>query len=731
MLSLPLMAAFGGFCPIAVSVCQAQESAPVKSIQLAPIDADFYYGSYRMSEQWERFLNGPVVKELMSLPVTEKALEQFRSEWREREGAGSSAREVLDNGNFKDVLAFFQELAKSDVFVFGDKNLSEWNETAGRLNDEIGLLLQTPQSALEEQGKVLITKWIGALGKLEVPTLVIGARCDNEDMALGKIDQLEIPLFAMRQFPEAELYVKELKRIDDGRGDRLQWVLNGSMIPWDTIPTNSSFDDEMRDALRSALNDKSLTLTLGMFDGHFVFAISSKPASLLQLGKGKSVLEHPDMQPIRDMSSRSLTSISYVSDAFAKSTFNASYKNFFSRLAMGNGVQLLQLMDEKSELRSFFKDVVADLQWADESIGKLVPEFKGLASVGFLTDDGWERHDYYRTKDVISDGSAPLASLDHVGEMPLLMAASRVQDRPEYFQLIRKLVQKGKARFDLALELDWTELNGNFDRDEVKKNLDRVWPMLVRVADVMEKKLLPALSGEHAIVLSGGNLAAKQWFKDMPISSDPLPLPELATLTGLKDEQLFKSGFADLFDLCDDLVKLIREQDPNSIPAGYTVPRPGKSDTPVGEKYGYPIPADCPVPAEMMPQGVFAGRYLIGSYSDKQSLALAKVTKLTIGEGTIDSRSKQSQVSYIHVGRLFEFARPWIRYGLAEYLESLDDSLFEEVIEEEYAEYDLTGKEALSLWGVPCKIGEFSSSTTPSPAGGTHTRSVYRSQKSK
>ncbi len=705
----------------------AQDESSIRSAKLAPIDADFYYGSFRLNEQWDRLTAGPVARELMDQPVMEKVLAEFRTEWREREGIGGQARVLLDNGNVTDFFAFLQELVSKEVFVFGDKNMSKWYDSIAKIGEETQSLLMSSDVSSEEQGQIIAGKWIEAMKGMEIPTFVFGARCDNVDIGLGKIDQLEIPVFALKQYPDAAPFVQNLKRIEDSRGDRMQWVLNGSQIPWDSIPTTDVFDEQMRSQFQSAFNDKSITVSIGLFDGNFIFAVSATPEKLLALGKGESILEHPDMQPVRDLASKSLISLSYISDAFAKANFNVTYNNFFSRNAFSGGYQALQLLDENSEFRDFFADVVGDLKWMDESIAKVVPEFKGATSVGFLTEDGWERHDHLKTKDVLLESSSPLTALEHVGGEPMMMVATRLQDHPEYFQIARKIVQRAKARFDEAMKLDWSELDMEMDNDQVRENVDAFWPFVVQIADSWEKKFLPAMSGEHAVVLSGGNLAAQQWYKDMPPSADPLPLPEIAMVTGLKNKDAFNSGVEELLSICDELVERIREKEFAAIPPNYKIPRPVKSNSDVGEKVGYPIPSDCPVPEEMMPQALFSGDYVMGTYSDKQAASLSRVKKLSVGKGVIDPNARQSNASYIHVGRLFEFARPWVRYAL---METLDKSLFEETLPEEYQQYDMTGKEALSIYSVLGKVGDFSSCSVSKPTGGTFIRSVYRINKS-
>lgn len=726
----------------------AQESTEIASLKLAPIDVDIYSVSLRMQEQWDRFLDGPVVKEFFEISAVENAIEQLRSEWSQRAGFGFNMRIFLENPNSKEALAFLQDLFSTEVFVLGDKNVSKWYDAQGKLNADYRSLSLSSDISVEEKAGAIVKKAVEITDALTMPTLVIGARCKEEDLALGKLDQLEALLqFGIASSSEGALILKHLDRIDDARGNRLQLRLDGTQIPWDSIPTNDSFDEEAKENVREVIEKKSITVTIGMLDGFFILGLSPSGKALLELGKGKSILEHPEMQPVRAALSRPLTSVSYSSDAMAKATFEANFNNFFSRNVSANIAPLVQSLGDDSEIRDFVTDLVSDCSWIDESLAKMVPEFKGATSLSYLTADGWERHDYTRTKDVVSDASSPLISLEHMGGDPMMFVACRLQDRPEYFQLSRKIVQKLKTRFDEACELDWSEViqdiepvansiwpGMDWDSAELSENIDTIkastdayWPYLVRVADTWEKKFLPSITGEHAIVFSGGNLAARQWFKDMPPSVDPLPLPELAVVSGIRNKSMFIDAFEDLFKICDEIVESLREQEPDSIPADYQVPRPIKSESNFGEKYGYAIPADCPVPKEMMPQVLFAGDYMIMSYSDKQSAALAGVMRLSIGEEVIVPSAKQSSASYVDLGRIFAFARPWVRYALIEGMENIEDSLLDASLPDNY---DLTGTDLLSAWEVLSKIGEFSSVTNPSPTGGSHIRSVYKSQKS-
>jgi len=704
-----------------------------------------------MPEQWNRFVAGPVVTQFLELPPVENATEQFRSKWSEREGFGALVRTFMENPNTKEAVAFLLELLSSEVFVFGDKNGSQWYSAQARLNDDMRSVAVKSDLDEVERTQEIIANMLTQMDDLTVPVFMFGAKCKDIDLALGKIDQLEAVIqLGISAEPNLSLAFKNFGRVDDARGDRLQLRLDGSQIPWDDIPTNAAFTDELLAKIREKVDKKSITLIVGMFDGFFVVGAGPSSKALLELGKAKSMLENPELEVVKEMATSSLISVGYSSDALSRATFDAILNNFFSRNVVNFIGPVLGEIESDSAIRDFAMELLEDSKWMDESIAKLVPESKGATTYSVLTADGWERHVYLRTKNAIADFSAPLGMLDHMGADPMMFASLRLQNKPEYFQLARKIVQKVKLRMDQGYELDWSELgaasslvdvlrpilswfNSDWDWDSIletenlKSTLDIGWPFVVRVADLWENRFLPSMSGEHAVVLTGGNLASKQWLKDMPPSVDPLGLPELAALCGLKDRNMMQGAFEELFKICDDMVEAIRTNVPGLIPIEYKIPRPARTQSNFGEVFGYAIPWDYPVPKEMMPQALFADNLMIDSYSSKQTESLAAVSKLNSGKGIIDPSAKLSSASYINVGRIFEFARPWIRYALTEGIESMDDSLLDGTLPENY---ELTGKDLLSAWSVLIKIGEFASVSSSTPNGGSHIRSVYKNQKS-
>jgi hypothetical protein len=104
-------------------------------------------------------------------------------------------------------------------------------------------------------------------------------------------------------------------------------------------------------------------------------------------------------------------------------------------------------------------------------------------------------------------------------------------------------------------------------------------------------------------------------------------------------------------------------------------------------------------------------------------------TPLKIGQGVIDPSAKQANASYVAFGRLFQFASPWLRYAMSQSMENLNDSVLDPSMPEDFANYELTGNDVLTMYSVLGQIGDLSSSTTSNSSGGTVTRSVYRQTK--
>lgn len=696
------------------------------SLRLVPKDADVYWASWRQAEQWQRLVNGPVAKKLVALPAVQKAWKEFLKEWDDRSEQLAQARMVWENPNFKEALAFLGELGSEETFFFGDKNLSRFITTVNEFTTDMQVAILEAADDPEEAYVELIDKWIGELEKTKLPTLVFGAKFQDEDLAITKVDQLEaliqLPLMAAGQ-PQ---FQNLIKRVDDSRGSRISITLNGKLIPWDAIPTTDEFDEEALENLREVLEEKNITLTVGMLDKYFVVAFSETTKDLLELGKGESLLAHPDFAPVVAMSDKPLTMASYTSNVFGEANWNAQFKGFFSKLFSQTAAAGRLALDEESEAHDLLDDIESDLEWMDTEIAKVIPPFQGQTMLSFLTDDGWEMLQYNRTPDFILQSEEPLQGLKHVGGKPLMMVVTRFANHPEYFQLMRKIVQRVKTRLDEALEMDLSDIDiDDNDQVEAKQMIDRVYPLLEKVANTYETLIAPSLTGEHGLVWTSGNLKAKQWVQGMPESEEPLPLPEFSWISGLKDRDSMIKGGKEIYSVFDSILELARELDPNSVPEGYSIPRPEKVTEKSGIKYGYPIPEDCPVPADLMPHVLLSEDLLVMGYSKATTNLLADGSPLEVGKPVFSSDSKLASASYIDIGRMFKSFGPWVRYAVKQSGIDLDQELVPQS-ELPMNGTNITPNDLLGLWSVLESVGEITTTAVSKGKEGIEIRSVYR-----
>ncbi len=106
---------------------------------------------------------------------------------------------------------------------------------------------------------------------------------------------------------------------------------------------------------------------------------------------------------------------------------------------------------------------------------------------------------------------------------------------------------------------------------------------------------------------------------------------------GLKDRDSLVKGGKEIYGVFDSVLELARELDPNSVPEGYSIPRPEKSTDKVGIKYGYPIPEDCPVPADLMPHVLLSDDLLVIGYSKATTDLLAGSSAVEVGKPVLRS----------------------------------------------------------------------------------------------
>jgi hypothetical protein len=698
---------------------RAIDLAKDTAIRLAPEDCDVYVGAMQIQEQWNRFVSSKLYQEMAKVPCVEKFVAAVRSQWDGREGQVGQARQMIDNPNVESLLKLALDMVSDETFLFADGKASQAIIGINSLSEDISEIAASgdQQAILEYFLDLQKSDW----DDLEIPTVVFGFKVKDQERVLGKLDELEgIIRFGLGSIPMTQSFVEGLERIDDARGVRISWTVIPEMIPWAqlrrSIPTNEG--GQITEKLQELLADRQLCITIGQLDGYLIFALSEDPETISELGKAKSLLTNPDLKTVIQNANKEITSVSYVSDAYSDAYYQTQFKDFFSRHV---GAQFRMLQSLGQELPKGFESLAEDLEWIDEQIAELVPSFQGQTAFSFLTKTGSEFWSHSRTENVLFDASKPLDVLEHVGGDPMMLIAFRLQNRPEYFATARRIVRKVKNYLDLIPEMEELTMSDS-QREAWEVGLDRGWPLVVELADIWEKQFLPAMKdGQHAWVLHGGDLSSKQWYKDMPESSTPLTIPEIATITGLSNRQGMIDAWKSLYELFDKSLALVRELEPNSVRPDYAIPRPVPAESQVGNKYTLPIPEDCPVPKNLAPQMVLTDRYMISTYSEPQSQSLAASKDFSVAKNLVSSKQACASVSYVDVGRLINFAKPWIAYAI----ETSQGSLDGELIESQADMPAIKGSDILDIWTALGSAGQMASVTTQADDGGAQTRVIF------
>jgi hypothetical protein len=681
-------------------------------------DVDLYVGIFRLQEQWQHLAQSPTFRQLRDSRLYAAIESEFMAAWNERRGAMSRLRAVFDNRNTQEALRFVEDVISKEVFFAADGTLSDFLRRSVQVQRKFHLL--SDPSISDEEKADLIYQWIDELGPdWKLPTLVLGGAISDNERALSKVDEVEGLLrFGLGARPELKEALKYLKRIEDGRGSRLQWHLSLANLPWDSIPTNEIFDSESLDRLREVLFDKNIVITVGILDDRFILSLSDDPDPLPAVALEKSLFQHPHLRLVREHQNRSITGIRYVSDPLAQATFDLNFRDFFSKFA-NSFVRPNTYEMPDSDYKEWLLTCLDEAGWVDSAIEAHVPAARGLTEVQFLTDDGWESYFHQRSADVVFDGSKPLRGLQFLGAEPLVVLNVRLANHPEYFATARSIVRRIKSRLDDLTEVDSDDLPDPRWK-ELADLVHSAWPTVTRATDLWQQQILPTMDGEHVFVVHSGNVTSQQWHPKLPVSDIPLPIPEVSVLTGIRDREAWIRGIRSARDLT--------QQTLNDVSANATapqIPSPQRMDTNGLTTWGYPIPDDCPAPKSMMPRLIVGKEWSLITYSDSQARDMMASSEPSIGLSLYQSDQPAAKAAWIDLGGLARMETPWIDYALKQSKSALEDPTVITVFDTVFA-INLQAEDIVNAWKCLEASGQMASWTTVQGDGSSLTRAMYR-----
>jgi hypothetical protein len=531
---------------------------------------------------------------------------------------------------------------------------------------------------------------LGSLDKLPVPAFVVGFKLSDQAGAKEQLARLETAVQeALKDFAEL---AKAVRREKVGPGEFLTLKLEGSKIPWDELidaattdekPTDEKLDDDDQDeaqkddaepdddspdaaankltpeqtralitAVASRLNDRSLTLSLGLYEGYLLFSFGETNEHLLQFsGKGKRLIDRAEFAPLLKSADKPLTGIDYVSAELTGRVQNSS-----------DGVDsLAQLLEKWGPVLGLEDDaqerLVQDVKGLATDAAKMRPAPGAVVRWQYLTPRGYEGYSYdFGGGDKSLDASKKLSILEHVGGYPLIVVAARHKGQLEGYQFLAKSLAVVTPHLDAMLSGHLPDLYAG-QYAQLKEEFS---PLLERFHAITGEQLLPALAdGQSAFVLDGNTFTRS--VSELLARPEPLPIPAPALVYGVKDTAQLKQACGGYFALLQEAATALSRLVPEQVPA-IDLPPPTEREAPNGMLYVYPIVGE-EGDDEIAATGALGTNVAVLSLVPTQAKRFLTKTKFQPTGVLARSEQPAARVWYVSVAGLIDLIQPWIALG--------------------------------------------------------------------
>lgn len=681
-------------------------------LSFAPKDVAFFSTNLNLRKAWEGFLKGNFVTRLRDLPYIQRLEGEILSQWDNSEGQMRMLKENLKNPNVKSVLDLIVDMNSQEIFYYGENN---WNDAVG------GLMRFYQDLNSRSDNPVAMQEFLSDLdgdylSELKIPTTVIGFRLNNEETARTLLDALQGALqFGLQQVPELAPLGKQITRKDFKDGQALSITLSTSLIPMEKL------DPEVKERLEGViegLEGRKLVLSLGMRAKTLLISISENVSPILAFGSGDSLATHERMNVLLENMPSDLRTVSYVSKEWRESQWDATYGSYFQNMANQFAVAVSSEESDEVNVEEWQQEIVDDAAELDARISELDLEFDAAVSWSFASEVGLEGMTYDYSENVFLENATPMSIIRHAGTKPLVTVAVKQQPQPLIGQLLKELLERAPAhirRFIALAEQDDDE------RDKAIDVLEKAWPLVEETFSIATSEILPALDDREGLFTMSAQWTTPELSADFPIPDQPLPLPEIAAAIKLRNRDQFLSGCRDLFGVFDKVVELVREAQPDSIPDGYTVPRPQQEELAGATRFFYHEFSQRSF-AGFEPQVVVSNDTVVVGYSERQVMDLLQDKPLATRPAWLSPEMPVASMSVFDLAGMVNAVSPWLNFGFQLGAGDVNAPVVP-------AEGPIpTGADIIQIWECLNALGKIASTTVIDDNGVTVSRWVWVGQ---
>ncbi len=683
------------------------------ALAIAPQDSAFFMTSLGMKRSWEQFMQGRFVNSLRQVAYVRALEQEFADQWTNPQGQMQQVKATLQNPSVRDLLRLGADMLSQEFFVYGDGDWCETIEGLMQFQAEMMATIQEDPQAIETFFKELTREDIDAI---RIPTTVMGFRLSEDGNARSQLDQLEGLLrIGGGQVDELKPFLEKLKRRDLKDGQTLTISLDTSLIPLEQVGENE------REAVTKVIElfeGRNVSLTVGVKANMLLLAFGEGTNLLEGLGApaGERLLDHKSMETLQQADLKELRSVVYASESWRQSQWKANFGNYFKNLSMQMGVALESAADEIPEVEQWKEDIEEGAQWLDDKLLEMAPLYGDMLAWSRAIPGGMEGFTYDWSKNVFLKNSNPLRILQHAGAKPLMMLGMKQAEIPalmEIFDYVLANTPEHARRFIQSAEQDEEE------RALALKVFDRAWPLVEQAAEILCDQIGPALNERETVFSMAAGWTTRDLGNSLPAADEPLSLPELAIACRLTDREQFTEGCVELYEVFDRAVELVRELEPDSVPANYTIPRPVEETIGGATSYSYAELSEAVGLEGFKPQVVVSDKAIVIGYSDRQVRDMIDAKPLTTRPAWLTDETPVAAVTYVDYAGIFAAARSWIQYGMALSDVPMDDPVFP-------ASGPVpTGNDILKIWDCFSSAGIAAATSTTDKDGPNISRWVW------
>jgi hypothetical protein len=691
----------------------AADTGPVadSGVAIVPADAAFLSATLRLREQYDLLVKSNAFQALKQLPAVSRALASLDEQKTMPGSPLSMVFTFLELPENEQAVEVVTDMISSDTFVYGEpscisfiklvKKLQQVQQLAGiatpvlEAEDDAEDADDEELSAEQRQLRMVVKTLADNLDLLVVPDLVWGFKTSKLDAGRSQLKRLEVLVkFFVQANPEL---ADSLARRKVAGGDVVTFTLQGEQLPWSEIERQleeNAADVEGLDKVLDRLRDLEFVIALGVIGDRVILSIGDSVDHLEKLalpGSGrKGLISMPGLAPLLEQQGKRITAVSHISQplavALAPSRDDADAMLRVAREAL----EANRLPREAAE------ETKAWLERTAEAYEKRLPEPGPWTAFSFLTDQGYEGYAWDWSQNQPFDGTKRLDLLEHAGGAPLGVVVSRIRSDATLF---RDLVAFVQDAWKLITKYGIPAMGDDEDREKIEGFREHIAPLGATLVDILQQKIMPSLADGQVGLVLDAKARTKRLQKDLPSSTEPLPLIEPAIVLPLGNAKLFREGLSDLFALGDDLVDAMREMDPDSVPEGYRVPEPEKAKVEGGTVWSFALTGSG-VDEQVRPSIGVGEEAAVFSLVTTQAGRLLAQTTLETGSQLSKFEEPLAGAAALDCAALVDAIKPWIvyftRFGCVQQKEGEVDPDLELSAEDENAQ----AKEALQHVGV-------------------------------